>query len=132
MYGWRNWLGKHSSYVWNLVRACLKWLIWWERNSCTFEDVVKPIDHLKSLLMPDFVWLVLGLEFIECTSISDFLHFVRISIWFAWNCFKNYVFIIVNVAYFSLSIKFLLLTRKEKKKKKKNGFQEPGSSMDTF
>ena len=43
---WQNWLRKHSSNVWNLVLACLMWLVWWECNNPTFEDVVSSIDHL--------------------------------------------------------------------------------------
>ena len=25
---WRNWFGKHLSIVWNMVPACLMWLVW--------------------------------------------------------------------------------------------------------
>ena len=39
LFGWRNWFGKHSSDVWNLVPSCLMWIIWWERNRQTFEDI---------------------------------------------------------------------------------------------
>ena len=28
LFGWRNWFGKHSSKVWNLVTLCLMWTIW--------------------------------------------------------------------------------------------------------
>ena len=38
MVGWRNWLGKRSSAVWNVVLLCLMWLLWRELNSLT-EDV---------------------------------------------------------------------------------------------
>ena len=41
--GWRNWLGKHFSNVWNMVPACLMWLLWWERNTCTFEDTERQV-----------------------------------------------------------------------------------------
>ena len=33
LFSWRNWLGTHSSNVWNMVPACLMWLIWKERNA---------------------------------------------------------------------------------------------------
>ena len=39
LFGWWNWLGKHSSQVWNLVPLCNQWCIWKERNQQTFEDV---------------------------------------------------------------------------------------------
>jgi hypothetical protein len=32
-------MGCHSSNVWNLVPLYLMWIVWNERNSCTFEDV---------------------------------------------------------------------------------------------
>ena len=32
-------MGRHSSNVWNLVPLYLMWIVWKERNSCTFEDV---------------------------------------------------------------------------------------------
>ena len=47
LFGWQNWLGD----VWNLVPSCLMWLVWQEYNNHIFEDVEKPIDHLKSLLI---------------------------------------------------------------------------------
>ena len=28
LFSWWNWLGKHSSYIWNLVPLCLMWCIW--------------------------------------------------------------------------------------------------------
>ena len=39
LFGWWNWLGKHSSQVWNLVPLCILWCIWKERNWLTFEDL---------------------------------------------------------------------------------------------
>ena len=32
---WWNWLGKHSSNIWNLVPLCLLWCLWKERNRQT-------------------------------------------------------------------------------------------------
>ena len=46
IFGWRNWLGKHLSDIWNLVPLCLLWCIWRERNRCTFEDVDSSDDQL--------------------------------------------------------------------------------------
>ena len=46
----RNWLGTFSSNIWNMVPACLTWLIWEERSSQTFEDIERLVDLLKSLL----------------------------------------------------------------------------------
>ena len=47
--GWRNWLGKHSSNVWNLVPHCVMCIIWRERNNSIFEDSVLSGDKLLEL-----------------------------------------------------------------------------------
>lgn len=43
LFSWRNWLGKHSSSIWNLVPACLLWTIWKERN-CRIFDYLESSD----------------------------------------------------------------------------------------
>ena len=48
---WENYLGIHSSSIWNMVLACLMWLIWRKQNTRTFEDIEKCVDLLKSLLV---------------------------------------------------------------------------------
>ena len=37
-------LGKHNSNIWNLVLGCLMWIVWLERNRCSFEDKEKTLD----------------------------------------------------------------------------------------
>ena len=49
LFSWWNWLGKHSSYIWNLVLLCLMWCIWKERNRRTFEDLDRSEDHLLAI-----------------------------------------------------------------------------------
>ena len=49
--GWRNWFGKHSSEVWNLVPLCVMWSIWKERNNSTFEDVEHSVGQLIEFCM---------------------------------------------------------------------------------
>ena len=44
-----EWLGKHSSHIWNLVLLCLMWCIWRERNRRTFEDLDRSDDQLLAL-----------------------------------------------------------------------------------
>ena len=39
LFGWWNWLEKHSSQIWNFVPLCILWCIWKERNQRTFEDL---------------------------------------------------------------------------------------------
>ena len=49
LFSWWNWLGKHSSYIWNLVPLCLMWCIWKERNRRTFEDLDRSKEQLLAL-----------------------------------------------------------------------------------
>ena len=46
LFGWWNWLGKHSSSIWNLVPLCLMLCLWRERNRRAFEDVDSSDDQL--------------------------------------------------------------------------------------
>ena len=39
LFGWWNWLGKHSSQIWNLIPLYILWCIWKEQNGKTFEDL---------------------------------------------------------------------------------------------
>ena len=46
--GWRNWIRKHSSDIWNLVPLCV-WSIWRERNILTFENLERSVSQLLEL-----------------------------------------------------------------------------------
>ena len=113
LFAWRNWLGTYFSKVWNLVPACLMWLVWKERNVRTFEDVESPIDMLKTLLARTlFEWSrIWGLT--HCSSLSNFLISISLSLWFVCICFKGNEFTIVNTLFFS-SIKLLLSIKKKR------------------
>ena len=101
LFAWRNWLGKFSSNVWNVVSACIMWLFLWQRNSCAFEDIERPVDLLKSLLARTlFEWSCIW-GFTNCISMSDFLIFVNSSLWFVCIRFQCCGFTIVNTLYFS-------------------------------
>ena len=54
LFGWWNWLGKHSSNIWNLVSLCLLWCIWKEHNWRTFEDLDRSDDHLPASFIGSF------------------------------------------------------------------------------
>ena len=49
LFSWWNWLGKNSSYIWNLVPLCLMWCIWKECNRWTFKDFDRSDDQLLAL-----------------------------------------------------------------------------------
>ena len=80
LFAWRNWLGTHSSKVWNMVPTCLMWLVWKERNAQNFEDIERSIDMVKNLMARTlFEWSrIWGLT--QCSSLSDFL----LSIWLSF------------------------------------------------
>ena len=54
LFGWWNWLGKHSSSVWNLAPLCLMWCLWRERNWRTFEDMESSDDQLLASFSGSF------------------------------------------------------------------------------
>ena len=57
LFPWRNWFGKHQSTIWNMVPACLMWLVWTEHNTCTFDENERTLDLLKALLFSTlFKW----------------------------------------------------------------------------
>ena len=80
LFAWRNWLGKYSSNVWNMILACLMWLVWKERNAQTFEDIERPIELLKtSLARTLFEWSHIW-SLTHCISLFDFLISFRSTI----------------------------------------------------
>lgn len=46
IFGWRNWVGKYSLDIWNIVLLYLIWTVRNERNLCTFEDAESTNLHL--------------------------------------------------------------------------------------
>ena len=111
LFAWRNWLGTYSSTVWNMVPTCLMCLVWKECNARTFEDIERLIDMLKNLLARTlFDWSrIWGLTY--CSSLSDFLIFIRLSLWFDCICFKGSEFTIVNTLFFFIN-KTLIIDQK--------------------
>ena len=79
LFAWKNHLGVHSSTTWNMVPACLMWLIWREQNTRPFEDVERSFDLLKFLLIGTFfewshIW-----GFTQFVSIFYFLQLALVS-----------------------------------------------------
>ena len=61
LFSWLNWLGKHSSYIWNLVPLCLMWCIWKECNRRMFEDLDRSEDQMLALFSSSLIdWARLG------------------------------------------------------------------------
>ena len=79
-FAWENYLGIHSSSVWNMVSTYNMWLIWREQNTLTFEDVEISVDLLKSLLVGTlFVWSCIW-DFTQCIYVFDFLQSIYVSL----------------------------------------------------
>ena len=120
---WWNWLGKHSSSIWNLVSLCLMWCIWRERNRRTFEDLDRSEDQLLALssLVPFFIGLGLG----DSQLVTLFLYSLVL---FFLYLLTFYVFAFSSLLYFCSAGAFLhlvvflytfsYLSKKEKRKKK--------------
>ena len=113
LFAWRNWLGNYSSIVWNMLPACLMWLVWKECNARTFEDIERPIELLKtSLARTLFEWSrIWGLT--HCISLSNFLISIGSAIWFVCILYLPCVYNRKHVA-FLLSVKLLLPIKKNK------------------
>ena len=73
MAGWRNWFGKHSSAVWNLVHSCVMWSLWRERNNRTFEDIEHSVGQLIEFCMSSLFDWSRAWGFTTSTSIGGFL-----------------------------------------------------------
>ena len=70
----------HSSSVWNMVPACMMWLIWREGNTRTIEDVERSFDLFKSLLFGTlFKWSRIWGS-MQCISVFDFLQAASVSL----------------------------------------------------
>ena len=109
---WRNWFGRHHSTIWNMVPACLMWLVWQERNTRTFEDKERTLDHLKSLLFGTlFLWAhIWGCT--NCIFLFDFLASSSFSSWFFCIYFLFRVFTIVSMMFNFFNIKSYYLSKK--------------------
>ena len=84
---WWNWLGIHSSNVWNMVPTWLMWLTWKERHARTFEDTKRTVDPLKSLLTKTlFEWSHIW-GFTCTSSLLYFINYVSFSLWYICICF---------------------------------------------
>ena len=73
LFCWYNWLGKHSSDIWNLVPSCLLWTICTERNRRLFEDEGKTVVQLLKFCQRIlFDWSSCW-GFLDCSTVMDFL-----------------------------------------------------------
>ena len=83
---WHPWLGKHNLDIWNLVPGCLMWIVWLERNHCSFEDNEKTLDELKVLCQRSLLEWSRCWGFTNCSSLSEFMSSLSlVSIFFFFS-----------------------------------------------
>jgi hypothetical protein len=71
--GWHNWLGRHSSAIWNLAPLCVMWSLWQERNRRIFEDEEKSVSHLQEYFSSLLFDCARSWGFTEVSSLPDFV-----------------------------------------------------------
>ena len=73
LFSWWNWLGKHSSNIWNLVPLCLMWCIWRERNQWTFENLDRSDDQMLAFFTGSLFYWPRAWRLTSSDSLSSFL-----------------------------------------------------------
>ena len=124
---WHQWIGNHTSNVWNLIPSCLMLIVWLECKYYSFEDTKKMLEELFVLCQHSpFDWSRCW-DFINFFSLPEFMHSLRIISGFLSSycccccCFFFFLFFpivhhhdqLVFFLLFSLII-FLLITCKKK------------------
>ena len=79
LFCWHHWLGNHTSDIWNLIPSCLMWIVWLERNHCSFEDTEKTLEELKVLCQRNLFYWSRCRGFTDCSSLSEFRFSLRIA-----------------------------------------------------
>ena len=107
LFGWSNWLGKHSSIIWNLAPLCLMWCICRECNPWTFENLDRSDDQLLAFFIGSLfdwsrAWWLTSSESIPSflsSSIFAFLSFFVIFDMLCASLHKVFFWIYVFLAY---------------------------------
>ena len=73
LFGWWNWLGKHSSQIWNLVLLFLLWCLWKERNRRTFESLDSYGDQMLASFNGTLFYWSWAWELMTSDSLPSFL-----------------------------------------------------------
>ena len=106
-----NWSGKFNrlwiKVLWRIILHCLMWLIWRERNACTFEGIERSIHELKLLAFTSFFFLLCVIGQMLRVFFLSFLYLICLIFVLAlllnffnvasstrpvWSCFcRNYI-----------------------------------------
>lgn len=96
---------------WHKNKAFLMWLIWRECKTRIFEDIERPVDLLRSMLVETlFKWSRIW-GYTQCISIPDFLMSFSFSLWFVCICYKYHEFNIVNTTHHEHIASFLFVNK---------------------
>ena len=71
LFGWSNWIGKHSLDTWNLVPFCVMQTLWKKGNCRTFDNSESLVTQLKYCVRFLFDWSC-AWGFTNSNSIVDF------------------------------------------------------------
>ena len=93
LFCWQQWLGKHNCDIWNLVPGFLIWIIWTERNQCSFKDTEKSLTQLIDLCQRTLLDLSWCCSFLDCSSLIKVLLSLSIASWFL--CFFAFRFVLL-------------------------------------
>ena len=99
LFGWWNWLGKHSSDIWNIVHLCLMWILWWKRNQRTFEGKERSTDELETIFFR-------RRTLFYCSRVWGFTHIILFWILFHLYMFLYNSFVLLEIFCLPLNINF--------------------------
>ena len=81
VYCWSYWRGKFNSDIWNMVPACLMWIVWTERNQRSFEDTEKSLVQLQTLCQKTLFNWSRCWGFSDCSTILKFISSLSIALY---------------------------------------------------
>ena len=84
LFGWHNWWGKQSLFVWNLVPHCIMWTIWHARNGRTFEDMEHSVGKIIERVMGSLYDWSCAWGICSSHSLGDYLE--SLSLFFHLSC----------------------------------------------
>ena len=108
-----SWLGRScrldTKLLWSMIPHFLMWVIWRERNTCTFEGDERWIHELKLFFLQTSLEWVNALGFITFMSLPDMLIFVPSLLFRFFLCCLFFNF---NEVHY-LSKKFIMVLKQE-------------------
>lgn len=99
-----DWLGRHRSYIWNMVPGCMMWIVWTEQNRLFFR--IRKNHYVNALFL---IGLGVGVSWI--VHPIDFLVSLRVAFFPCVHHHElNFLILLISIT--------TLITYQTKKKKK--------------